>query len=87
MRQLNQHFKTSDLFNELTSGHFFFTLMQISEKTECDFAQLKHLIDTTDTEDGAAWSQQRIWLAQLVRSQSFETLMGLVILVNVVLLG
>jgi len=40
-----------------------------------------------DTEDGAAWSQQRIWLAQLVRSQSFETVMGLVIMVNLVLLG
>jgi reverse gyrase len=64
--------------------------MQISEKTQHDFAQLNHPIFDTlaaDTEDGAAWSQQRIWLAQLVRSQSFETVMGLVIMVNLVLLG
>ena len=38
------------------------------------------------TQDGS-WSKQRMRLAQIVRSQTFETIMGVVIVLTLVLLG
>lgn len=37
-------------------------------------------------QDGS-WSKQRMRLAQIVRSQTFETIMGVVIVLTLVLLG